>query len=338
MGEELERKTNEAVGRTPIKEEEMPISTTALTRGAEGLNERKPRQNKAERPFSPPGLGLEASDYVKSALEAHYLRLDQDPDYKERFEEYRLYQQEETIARERALRAREWTGPAPIRVRGSEIKSCARQTFFRLIKAPGKTIGKDNPHWKLAARFGEVLHGELEIALKFLGLVERSEYHVRSPTNDYVGRVDIRLKNAPVILDIKTVKPEDFKEGPWAEKVPGYIEQVTGYAYLEGCTIGAVLMVDRSSGRLMEFSWEVSPEAGEAVLKRASWIVGAAKARQVPPAEYREANRYDFRCHNFCPFEELCTRQQDGSVQIALDEGRDLRELIVGGGKSRWDN
>lgn len=313
----------------------MPISTAAFAHGkatqVEEPKERKPRQNKADRPFSPPALGLEPSDYVKSALEAHYIKLDQDAAYRERYEEFRLAHWEKNIAKERSLKA--WrakqTEPAPIRVRGSEIKTCARQTFFRLIKAPGQPIGENSPHWKLAALSGDELHEELEIALKFIGLVEKSEYNVKSPANDYGGRVDIRLKHVPGILDIKTVKPEDFKEGPWAEKVPGYIDQVTGYAHLEGCTIGTILMVDRGSGRLMEFSWTVTPEAGEAVLKRAAWIVEAAKTKQVPPAEYRDANRYDFRCRHFCPFEELCFRQQqDGSVQAALDEGKPLSELL----------
>lgn len=312
----------------------MPISSAIFANKAatetEMPPERKPRQNKADRPFSPPGLRLEPSDYVRSALEGHYVRLDQDADYRKSYEEFRLSHWEKNIAKERSLK--EWlakqTEPAPLRVRGSEIKTCARQTFFRLLRVPGKPIGEESPHWRISAISGDHLHEEIEIALRFLGMVEKAEYNVRSPNNDYGGRVDIRLKEPAAILDIKTVKPEDFKEGPWAEKVPGYVDQINGYAHLEKLSLGIVLMIDRGSGRMKEFSWEVLPEDGEAVLQRAADIVVAAKERRIPEAEWRAGGKTDFRCRTFCPFEELCYRQErDGSIQAKLDTGATPEEL-----------
>lgn len=310
----------------------MPVSSVVFANKAATEPEapRKPRVSKADRPFSPPGLRLVPSDYVRSALEAHYIRLDQDKPYRQQYEDFRLGHWEKNIAKERSLK--EWlakqTEPAPVRVRGSEIKTCARQTFFRLLRVPGQPIGENSPQWKLAAISGDHLHEEIEIALRFLGMVEKAEYNVKSAANDYGGRVDIRLREPAAILDIKTVKPEDFKEGPWADKVSGYVDQVTGYAHLEKLSLGIVLMIDRGSGKMLEFSWEVLPEDGERVLKRASDIVAAVKERKIPTAEWRVGGKTDFRCRMFCPFEELCYRQErDGSIQDALDTGATPEEL-----------
>jgi hypothetical protein len=310
----------------------MPISTSAFSHGkATAPEEPKPRVKKADRGFSPPGLEVEPSDHVKSALEAHFQRVRHDREYGDRYKVYRREQRRKNILSEESLAAwrEKQTGESPIRVRASELKTCKRQVFFRLVKAPEAPIGEDSPHWALAALSGEELHEELEIALKFLGLLKRSEFNVKTENNDFSGRVDGELAKVPAILDIKTVKPEDFREGAWAEKVSGYISQINAYARLTGNTIGVVLMVDRGSGRMLEFSWGVSDEDGDKELARATEIVEAVKRLELPEAEWRDSQgRHDFKCFSFCPYKELCFAQErDGSVQAALDAGMSLKEL-----------
>ena len=113
--------------------------------------------------------------------------------------------------------------------------------------------GLDSPHWGVSASSGEQFHLLIEVALRFLGLVKRSEFTVKTPENDLGGRVDAELKGEAfgpgfpdAIADVKTIGTDQFKEGTWNSKVPGYVAQVTAYAKLTGNTVGVVILVDRA--------------------------------------------------------------------------------------------
>jgi len=296
----------------------------------EELTTRRTRQK--DKPFAPPGSGIRESDHVRSKLEAHLYRLREDEAYRRQFSSYRRDALRKKFAQ--AEKLEEWLDqqnePAPMRVRASNLKDCARWQAMSLMGFTPDPIGEDSPHWALAAEIGDRIHEDIEIALTWLQLSEKAEFRVKSENNDFTGRVDHKLAGKSAILDVKSVKPEDFRKGAWADKVDSYVAQVSAYCRLTGCKTGVILMVDRGSGKLLEFEWDVDPVYADLMLKRATKIVEYAKARRLPKAEERELHggRETFICLRFCPFQRLCYEQERfGSVQAALDAGADPKDL-----------
>jgi hypothetical protein len=323
----------------------MAISRKTLISTAEGGEPpKKPRVLKKDRDFCPPELGLRPSRYrLAERLYEHYARCRQDQEYADRYERF---VHTETIARiKKASEFADYrdkgkdTYVAKTRVRASEIKSCARQTTMRLMGFTPALVGADSPWWNLAALSGTELHEQIEIALKYLGVSSRSEFSLTTEDGTFSGRVDHELDGAafeseleenavPAIVDVKTVNEKDFKEGCWGKKIPGYIAQISPYCLLTNRTIGVVLLVDRGTGRLMDFEWTVDKAYAERMLLRANKIVAKVQARKLPKPEAFENGKPVFECWNFCPFARQCmTQEEDGSIQFKLDQGADPKEL-----------
>jgi hypothetical protein len=290
-----------------------------------------PRQRKADRPFSPPELGLRPSTLrVAERVLEHIQRTRSDQAYNLEFTrfyaEHLRHAADDIVAK--AERYAGFTEPAPIRTRASGLKECSRQQVMRLVGCVEAEVGKDSPHWAVSAILGERGHELVEASLKFLQIARRTEFAVYTEAGDLSGRVDAELLEEPAILDIKTVGEADFKEGPWGHKVPGYIAQVSVYAALTGNTKGVILLVDRGSGRMSDFEWDVDKLLAQRMFSRAAKIVEYAKKRQLPRPEGFEKGGPSFKCRLFCPFYRQCLKQEeDGSVQMALDEGKDPRTL-----------
>lgn len=287
-----------------------PQTFIASPGSSEESDKPKRRLSRAERPFSPPGLPVEVrpSSYrVAEQLYAFFQQLRGNWGLKQRFEEY-------------TPPPPTWAGPrlSGVRIRPSELNGCARQTVMRLLRFPEQPIGTDSPHWNISSLAGEGLHESLGKALRFLGISKDSEFTV---FNEVIsGRVDHLLDGA--ILDVKTVKAEDFKEGAWGDKVPGYIAQVTAYAAVLGLSKGVVLLVDRNNGYLMDFEWDITSELAEAYLQRAGSILGFVERSELPAPEFYQNGRPTFKCQLFCPFSNACALQEaDGGVQEYLSAG-----------------
>lgn len=303
----------------------------------------KTRTRKADRDFACPSLKVEVRPsrfHLAEKLYEHFNRLYNDMPYKEAFDEWVAGETERKVAKYRAKRAKgkKYDKPA-LRVSASKTKECARLLALKMLGFPQQPIGEDSKWWSVAAMTGTTMHEQIELALKWLKVSKRSEWYIITEKKDFAGFADIELDPAafpelgadalPTILDVKTVGDRDYKEGTWGQKVPGYIDQVSAYAYLEGKPLAVVLLVNRSDGRMMDFEWDVDPAQAQAVLDRASSIVEQSKARKLPAAEgLDDRGRPSFPCLNFCPFAALCARQeQDGSVQKALDEGKDPKDV-----------
>lgn len=289
---------------------------------------KRQRINRDDRPFSPPDLLVEVRPYDYGLVDKLYgffqaMRNDRSReatflDFRE--ERHRLRQTERELAK---------TGPKPAyapKVRASEIKECARKTTFRLLRFSERPIGTDSPQWSIAAQFGDNIHEIVGDALLYLGLSKRAEFDIENQLIS--GRVDHLLDGA--VLDIKTVGEKDFKEKAWGDKVPGYIAQVSAYCRALEQPLGVVLLVNRNSGELFDFCWDVSSGLGAVQELRAATILGNVANRQLPSAEFFERGRPSFKCRLFCPFLGHCERQEaTGDVQAALDKGADPKKLLM---------
>ena len=320
----------------------MAVSKSLLISTAPGGEPaKKPRVYKKDREFSPPELGLRPSRYkLADRLYDHFQRARDDGAYRSRYEAFVRYETIIRHAQDAELAAA--IPPAKVlRVRASEIKTCSRQTAMRLMgfKPTASAMAVESPWWNIAALSGGTLHESIEIALKFLGVSKRSEFTVGSEDGTLSGRVDheldpdafseeLGLLAAGAILDVKTVNEKAFKDGCWGDKVPGYIAQVSAYARLTGNTVGVVLLVDRGSGRLMDFEWTVDNEYADRVLLRANKITERAVQRRLPKAEAFVNGSPVFTCTAFCPFFRQCAiQEEDNSIQFKLDNGANPREL-----------
>ncbi len=325
----------------------VPSSATRAVDGIEAGATKKARIKKADRPFQPPHIDvvLQPSRYGLAAkLMEHFARVRNEPPYAKEFGAFYRKQMLRKFSEQERLeiwlekkRAEEAAGEQErfLRVRASELKSCSRMQTMRLMGFTPADIGLDSPHWGVSASAGEQLHLMIEIALRFLRLVKRAEFTVKTEANDLGGRVDAELLGSAfgagvpdAIADIKTVGPDDYKEATWGKKVPGYIAQITAYARLTGNKVGVVLLVDRGSGRMMDFEWAIDEDQADALVARASNVVEQARSRRLPEAESFISGKPTFECFQFCPFSRLCFQQErDGSVQAALDAGADPQEM-----------
>lgn len=326
---------------------------------------RTPRVKKEERGYAPEGSGLRPSEYrLARRLIWMFGKLRNDTDYGRRFDELLLREKEKAVKDARSLA--EWraqqTEPAPLRVRASELKDCARKQAFRIMGfTPAPTPTKYG-NWNIAAMSGSDLHLLMQTALKFLGIIKReveiagrtrygAEFNVKTPANDFSGRVDALVDGAwftaendwsegdeepldaflteaghlpDAVLDIKTVGPDDFAEGAWGRKVQGYIAQVSAYARLLGVSRGIILLVDRGSGKMHDFAWDIDPIFAESQFVRATAIVEHVKRGELPEAENYDAStgKFDGTCFLFCPFRDYCRAE--------VERGEVSRRLVVG--------
>ena len=297
--------------------------------------EPKPRIKKADRAFSPPELGLRPSRFgIAEKLYTHYQRCRQDLEYADQFYAFVRQERQQKIADD--AKFAEWLKkkrasdePRELRVSASKIKDCARATVLQLMRFPEDPVGLGSPHWNIAALSGELLHSEIEMALKFLGLVRRSEFRVYSRAKDLSGIVDIELLGSPVILDIKTVGVTDFKEGAWGSKVPGYMAQISVYGRLTNNSIGVILLLDRGSGKMLDLEFDIDPDFADKMLRRATKMVEYAKERKLPkPEKFDERGKPSYECFAFCPFRKVCFLQQEnGLVEQWLAEGRSVEAI-----------
>lgn len=332
----------------------MPISSkTLIAVQEEGPVERKPRTKKADRPFSPPTLGYASQDGTFVPIELrpsryrlaervndHYARLRNDRAYGNEYRRFVVAEKMKRLSEQKSLLEKPSKGTkTPPRVRASELKDCARQVTMRLMGFDAAPVGENSPHWNIAALSGEELHEEIELALKFLKLSYRSEFTVSSQSGDFSGRVDHELDPeafreelgddaVAAVLDVKTVGPDDYKEGTWSSKVPGFIAQISAYGRILGDTVGVVLMVDRGTGRMFDFEFDIDPAYGDRMLLRAERIVERVKAKKLPKPEFYENGKPSFKCFQFCPFFRQCRiQEEDGSIQVKLNQGVDPKEL-----------
>lgn len=244
------------------------------------------------------------------------------------------------------------------RVYASGIKNCVRQQMMGIAGFRKDPVGENNPEWLVSADLGEWLHNKVEGWLKEIGGSVHSEFNVRSGDDTLGGRVDhtladqiVEVKDIPTekrgtrtvqkalrspedyqalvevagelyVLDAKTVGAKDFREGAWGRKVPGYVAQITTYGTILGITKGIVLMVCRDNGEMMDMEFDIDPEYGKYLLRRAKGVVDWSAMRRLPPAEEWTDKGASFVCNNFCPFYTRCAVQQrTGKVQELLDAG-----------------
>jgi len=310
---------------------------------ADDMSNRKPRRKKGEeRPFCPPELALLPSRYdVAWRLYHHYTMARNDAAYGLAWNEFKNTQRhlrlEDSLKLARK-RAKMNGTPRALRVRASELKNCARATAMDLMGFERQDIGVDSPHWNLAAVYGETVHEEVELALSFLGLVKKSEFYLRSAGDEIGGMADILLNGAAfvvageeplpdAILDIKSVGTDEFKKSWHGDKVRGYMQQISAYARINGNSVGVILLADRGSGKFEDCEFVVEPAHGDAMIKRAAIIIRKAQAKQLPKPEALDRG-HKLECLKFCPFANICRRQQeDGSVQFALDAGEEPKNI-----------
>lgn len=295
---------------TPLFEDERPVARTYV--------------KKADRGFAPAGSGYQPSQYrLAEQLYEHYARCRNDREYGGRYTAYLLETRLTAVREEQQVAAsrRSRNGVAQ-RVRASEVKNCERQLTFRLLDFEAAPTGVGHPEWNLAALSGTGLHSEIEVALSYLGLSERSEYAVTSEDGSFSGRVDHRLAGPPAaILDVKTVSQKDFDERCWGRKISGYTAQVSAYALLERVSIGVVLLVNRNTGELFDYQWEVDTEYAQSVLARARRVVEKVQNRQLGYPETWSGADGGYYCQNLCPYFTHCeVERRTGSIQSALDE------------------
>jgi hypothetical protein len=298
--------------------------------GGKDLSEKTPRVKKADRGFAPEGLNLRPSSYqLTEQLYDFFQSMRNDYGLANAFEtfSYQLHAQ--------AAEANAWktkpvaTSYVPkIRVRASELKECSRKVGFRLMGFPDQPVGENQPWWAVSASTGQNLHQLIDHALQYLGLTKKSEFSVASPSGNLTGRVDHLLEGA--VMDVKSVSTDTFKEGAWGDKIPGYIAQLSAYAAILGVPKGVVLLLDRGTGRLMDFEWDIDAVFALSMLDRADFIVAAVKEREVLPAEEKIKNggKPTFGCLSFCPFAQLCWKEETtGYVSAWLAEGKDPKEI-----------
>jgi hypothetical protein len=326
----------------------MPIASGALRAVAQasaargGISETTTKRvRKADRGFSPDGLGLRpCSVRIAEQLNLHFQRVREGDDvaYADRWYEFLRREQRERLLQ--AGKMAEWYKskrgtPMKPRVQASKLKECGRQQWFKMSGFPKtEQVGKDSPHWCISALVGEELHFMVETALKFLGLARRAEFRVYSADNTLGGIVDVELEGHPVILDIKSVGPDDFKEGAWGSKVPGYMAQISVYGRLTDNTRGIILLADRGSGKFLDLEFDIDPGYADELLGRATELVRKVNDREMPAPEGFQNGRPVFTCHKFCPFFRLCllneeTREAEGGVvERWLAQGATPEEIV----------
>ncbi len=309
----------------------------------------KPYVRKAtrdENPHGPPELGLRPSRYrLAERLYAHFAKVRNDREYQREYEAYeteelrkRLVSDDAWAAKRAANKDRPRKVYAP-RVRASELKDCARGVAMRLMEFPAAPTGEGNPHWNIAGVSGSAIHERIQIALTFLKVSDQSEFSVYSADSTFSGRVDHRLSPSafpelgdaalPAICDVKTVGSDDFAKGYWGDKVEGYLKQVSPYCRLTGCPVGVILLVDRGSGKLLDFEFDADADHGDKMLRRAAMIAGLAERRQLPKPESKERGE-TFACFNFCGHREMCEAEiRNGEVQTLLGQGVSPSEIYA---------
>lgn len=306
---------------------------------------KKTRTKKSDRAFSPPTLGytdaegvfvpiiLRPSNYrIAEKLNEHVLRVRNDDMYARNWYAYASDRMEDIVQEEKQRLLQE-VEPECLMVRASSIKDCARKTVFSLLKVEGSSVGNDRPHWAVSATIGELIHREIRIMLEYLGCVLQSEEYFHNQTWRLTGHPDhildptqfthpdTGMNNLPMaVLDVKTVGPDDFKAFTWSEKVPGYVAQVSAYGAHLGVAHGVVLMVDRGSGKWLDFEFEIPPDYGLRMLQRAKAIAESADKRLLPSAEAITNGKMAYTCYLFCPYQSQCMEEeQSGSVQRWLN-------------------
>lgn len=295
----------------------MPIRS--IPSQADGEEVAAKGRTKAEKPFSPPELGLRPGSFGIAE---------------------RVYSHVKTSRKS-------WQ---PKNVYASGLKNCARSQMFGIAGFRGEESDKqkENPQWNVVADFGSALHELVERWLKDLGISVKSEYRVKYEAEGKVvisGRVDHRVRvedisldqpedsvltakiarqSREAILDVKTVGSKDFKQGAHGPKMPGYVAQLSVYCHLENVSTAIILLVNRDSGELAEFEFDYDPEYAEKMLRRAKGVVDWAAVKRLPPAEEWAGSDGSFGCKAFCAFYRQCKLEQDTQGQYTDDQGREI--------------
>ena len=202
---------------------------------------------------------------------------------------------------------------SPTTVSASKIDGCARAIYYEAHKYEQRDI-EGKPEWRMVAEFGTALHALMEQWFQDLGAT--TETRIVSDDHTFSAQFDGTLHTKDgerVIYDIKTVAPKYFEQGERSFKFRKYIAQLSTAGYLEGIRYAVVLLVNRESGALREYEFEIDPVYAEALLKRARDVMGMIENEQLPPAElWGKSDEYpSFYCKTFCPFLLHCTKERN---------------------------
>jgi hypothetical protein len=242
----------------------------------------------------------------------------------------------------------------PQRVYASQIKECSRKTVMALMGFKKGPVGENNPEWIAVADLGTWLHNQVEDWLREIGGLVKAEFNARSEDGTLSGRVDalladtvtpapdprikagedfycaqIEVAGQQYILDLKTVKEKDFKAGLKGRKIAGYVAQISVYGRMLGVDKGIILLLNRNTGEMVDWEFDIDPEEADGLLLRAKTMYGQAKQRQLPEAEeWGKTRSGSYFCRNLCPFYRQCAEQQaSGNIQRALDAGAEPEAL-----------
>jgi len=198
---------------------------------------------------------------------------------------------------------------------GSELGLCKRKHFLRRLGI--EPSEKREYRLMFLAEDGRAMHDWRERAAEKMGVLLEKEGKLQDEKLRYKGRFDliVRLNNKPVLIDIKTQRPEAFFRR--AKSKSGHRVKDFQKAQLASYVLFArkrypklkearIYYIDRGGGVREEYSFIFKKGRFKAVLEELEQLNKYWKLKKFPPAQK------GWLC-KFCSFKTVCEKiEKDG--------------------------
>lgn len=193
-------------------------------------------------------------------------------------------------------------------ISASKIRACNRQWYYMLSHwYEKKEAGTMKPEWRLTAIHGNLIHDQIQKTLVEYDLLDATETYI--PKEDgIVGRIDGRLTEQPMLLEIKTMSYAYWSNLPNNAKFESFQDQIQ--IYLERLNLPSALLVCVRRDPIIqkkkfrtslckEFIIPRDRQRGQELLAKAKGIYDYIERDEIPIAEPGPDCR-------FCSFQSLC--------------------------------
>lgn len=205
-------------------------------------------------------------------------------------------------------------------VTASEIGKCARQIFFAKQAARMGTVPVEPETWGFFARGDNVEEfvvkalraSNVDAEFMLLGDEQVSLYH--GPQSGTPDGVMIKPTGEVIVFDIKSIDPRKNRRAlPSRENRWQVLQNIDLVAECIGLrpSKGVLLYVDCSNYQnMLEIDVEIDQEVMDSLYKRATMILSAADAEEIPPEGI-----YEGTC-SYCTFKEHCNAAQKRATEL----------------------
>ena len=201
---------------------------------------------------------------------------------------------------------------------GSELGLCRRKQFLRRLGI--KSTEKKEFRLMFLGEDGRAMHTWREEAVEKMGVLLAKEGRLQNDELRYKGRFDliVKLNNKPVLIDIKTQRPEAFfrrsKSAPGNEVKEFQKMQLASYVLFAreqfpDLKEARIYYIDRGGGVREEYSFTFKKPRFQKVINELKELNKYWEAKKFPPI------KKNWLCR-FCSFKTVCKKVEENNLSV----------------------